>query len=157
MFEKKSTNDQSKTTEVPLSVFSPAKGSSKVVIGMGVQIKGEISNADEVQIDGDADVTMTTDNIVVGSTGDLKGMITAHNADIWGQFNGELKIGGTLTIQEEGSVSGNIEYQNLQIKLGDKIKGDVKVSEKIKKISDAKDIKKETSASLQETLDSNKQ
>ena len=32
------------------------KGSAKVVIGNGVQISGEIKKADEVQIDGEADV-----------------------------------------------------------------------------------------------------
>ena len=53
--EEKSTND----------VFRPAKGDAKVVIGNGVTITGEIKKADEVQIDGEADVTMKTDNIVI--------------------------------------------------------------------------------------------
>ena len=156
MFEKKSSNDQSSKTDDSLGVFRPTKGSAKVIIGNGVKMKGEITNADEVQIDGNADVTMNTDNLVVGGSGDLKGTITSHNADVWGKLDGELKIGGTLTIQELGTVSGSIEYQNLQIKLGGQIKGDVKISEKIKKLSDVKDSKKEESLSLQETLDSNK-
>ena len=74
--------------------------------------------------------------LVVGGTGDLKGNITSTNIDVWGNLEGEIKVEGTLTIQEQGSVSGNIEYQNLQIKLGGKIKGEIKASEKIKKISD---------------------
>ena len=157
MFEKKSsTTDQTNTTEDSFSVLRPAKGSAKVVIGNGVKIKGEITDADEVQIDGSADVTMDTDNLVIGGTGDLKGTITSHNADVWGKLDGEVKVGGTLTIQEQGSVSGSVEYQNLQIKLGGQIKGDVKVSEKIKKISEVKDSKKEESLSLKETLDNNK-
>ena len=64
---------------------------------------------------------------------------------MWGKLDGEVKVGGTLTIQEQGSVSGSIEYENLQIKLGGKIKGDVKVSQKIKKIDDIKNINKEES------------
>ena len=156
MFEKKSSNDQSSKTDDSLGVFRPTKGSAKVIIGNGVKMKGEITNADEVQIDGNADVTMNTDNLVVGGSGDLKGTITSHNADVWGKMDGEIKVAGTLTIQEQGFVSGSIEYQNLQIKLGGQIKGDVKISEKIKKLSDVKDSKKEESLSLQETLDSNK-
>ena len=156
MFEKKSSNDQSGTTDDTLSVFRPSKGSAKVIIGSGVKLKGEITDADEVQIDGNADVTMNTDNLVVGGTGDLRGTISSHNADVWGKLDGELKVGGTLTIQEQGTVSGSIEYQNLQIKLGGQINGDVKVSEKIKKISDVKNSKKEESSFLQETLDSSK-
>ena len=156
MFEKKSTNDESNKTDDSLSVFRPSKGSAKVVIGNGVKIKGEITDADEVQIDGQADVTMITDNLVVGGSGNLKGTITSHNADVWGKLDGEVKVEGTLTVQEQGSVSGSIEYQNLQIKLGGRIIGDLKVSEKIKNISDVKDSKKEESLSLQKSLDSNK-
>ena len=134
MFEKKSptpgSNDET-------DVFRPAKGSSKVIIGNGVKLKGEITDADEVQIDGNADIAVSTDNLIVGSTGELKGTIQTDNADVWGKADGDIKISGTLTIQEQGSVSGSVEYQNLQIKLGGKIKGDVKVSEKVKKITDA--------------------
>jgi len=155
MFEKKSsTSDQTKTTEDSLyNVLRPKKGSAKVVIGNGVKIKGEITDADEVQIDGIADVTMNTDNLMIGGTGDLKGTITSHNADVWGKLDGEVKVGGTLTIQEQGSVSGSIEYENLQIKLGGKLKGDVKISEKIKNIDDIKNINKEKPLPLQSSLD----
>ena len=154
MFEKKSsTKEQTNATEDSFSVFKPAKGSAKVIIGNGVKMKGEITDADEVQIDGSADVTMNTDNLVIGGTGDLKGTITSHNADVWGKLEGEIKVGGTLTIQEQGSVSGSIEYEKLQIKLGGKMKGDVKVSEKIKKIDDIKNINKEKSLPLQSSLD----
>ena len=154
MFERKtSSTDQPNSTKDSFNALRPSKGSAKVVIGNGVKIKGEITDADEVQIDGSADVTMNTDNLVVGGTGDLKGTITSHNADVWGKLDGEVKVSGTLTIQEQGSVSGSIEYENLHIKLGGKIKGDVKISEKIKKIDDIKNIKKEETLPLQSSLD----
>ena len=145
MFEKKSPNSNDKP-----DVFRPAKGSSKVIIGNGVKLKGEITDADEVQIDGSADITVSADNLIVGSTGNLKGTIQADNADIWGSIDGDLIISGTLTIQEQGSVSGSVEYQNLQIKLGGKIKGDVKVSEKVKKITDAPTL--DSPSSLQDSV-----
>ena len=149
MFEKKSPTSDSKDET---DVFRPVKGSSKVIIGNGVKLKGEITDADEVQIDGNADVTVSTDNLIVGSTGNLKGTIQADNADVWGNVDGDLKVSGTLTIQEEGSVSGSVEYHNLQIKLGGKIKGDIKVSEKVIKITDAP-----TSDSLSSLQDSVKE
>ena len=148
MFEKKPTTSNDRTDQS--DVFRPAKGSSKVIIGNGVKLKGDITDADEVQIDGTADVTMSADNLIVGSTGNLKGTIQADNADVWGNVDGDLKISGTLTIQEQGSVSGSVEYQSLQIKLGGKIKGDVKASDKIKKITDAPKL--DTSSSLQDTI-----
>ena len=136
MFDKKNDSNVSSN-----DVFRPAKGSAKVVIGHGVSITGEIKKADEVQIDGDADVTMKTDNLVIGNTGKCKGNIETHNADIWGSFDGEIKASGTLTIQEEGIVTGSIEYQKMQIKLGGNLSGDIKISDKIQP------IKKETNTS----------
>ena len=147
MFDKKEDN----TSSTP-DVFRPAKGSAKVVIGHGVVINGEIKKADEVQIDGEADVTMKTDNIVVGAPGDCKGAIETHNADIWGAFDGDIKASGTLTIQEQGKVSGTIEYQNLQIKLGGQISGDIKLSDKIQSIKKDTKSSDENNVSLQESI-----
>jgi len=149
MFEKNKKVENSDNST--MDVFRPSKGSAKVIIGNGVTLKGDITEADEVQIDGTADVTMKTDNLIVGATGKTKGTIEAHNADIWGEADGDIKVSGTLTIQEAGSVSGTIEYQNLQIKLGGKINGDIKVSDKIKNIKDSS--KKEDSSSSKSLQD----
>ena len=140
MFEKKSKENQEIENNSGIDVFRQTKGSAKVIIGNGVSIKGEISKADEIQIDGNADINIKTDNLIIGSTGELKGTIQTDNADIWGKLDGNLTVSGTLTIQEQGTVSGTIEYQNLQIKLGGQIKGEIKSSEKIKKITDAQKI-----------------
>ena len=146
MFDKKNENVNSTT-----DVFRPSKGSAKVVIGHGASIVGEIKKADEVQIDGEADITMKTDNLVVGITGECKGNVETHNADIWGSFDGDLKAFGNLTIQEEGKVSGTIEYQNVQIKLGGKLSGDIKISDKIQPIKKENKIEEDkTSISMQE-------
>ena len=136
MFEKKSKSTDLNNDD--LGVFRHAKGTRKVIIGDGVKFKGEITDADEVQVDGSADLILETDNLVVGSTGNLKGNIKTDNADVWGSADGDIKVSGTLTIQEQGSVSGTVEYQSLQIKLGGKVTGDLKVSEKVKNINESK-------------------
>ena len=154
MFEKKSTNDESYKTDDSLNVSKPSKRSAKVIIGNGVKMIGEITEADDVQIDGNADVTMNTLNLVVGSTGDVKGTITSNNIDVFGKLGGKITAIETLTVQELGTVSGSIEYQNMQIKLGGKISGKMKVSDKISKFSDYKknDKKAEEILSLQDVL-----
>jgi len=122
------------------------------MIGNGVSITGEIKKADEVQIDGEADVTMKTDNVVIGNTGICKGNVETHNADIWGSFDGDLKASGTLTIQEEGVVTGTIEYQKMQIKLGGDISGDIKKSDKIQSINTEKKQTDENNISMQSSI-----
>ena len=133
MFDKKK-DLPNETINEKNDVYRPTKGSSKVVIGEGVTIKGDITNAEEVQIDGKADITLKTQNINVGSKGILNGSIEAENADIWGKVDGDLKISNTLTVQELGHVSGKIEYSQLQIKLGGNITGElIKIDKKINK------------------------
>ena len=152
MFDKKKDNTLSEDNNIS-DVFRPAKGSAKVIVGNGVSITGEIKKADEVQIDGEADVTMKTDNIVIGNTGKCKGNVETHNADIWGSFDGDLKASGTLTIQEAGVVTGTIEYQKMQIKLGGDISGDIKKSDKIQSINkEKKQSADDNSASLQSSI-----
>ena len=152
MFDKKK-DDNSNEEKGLTDVFRPAKGNAKVVIGHGVSITGEIKKADEVQIDGEADVTMKTDNITIGNTGKCKGNVEAHNADIWGSFDGDLKASGTLTIQEACVVTGTIEYQKMQIKLGGDISGDIKKSDKIQSINkEKKQSADDNSASLQSSI-----
>ena len=150
MFDKKKDNFNE---DKPVSdVFRPAKGSAKVIIGNGVSITGEIKKADEVQIDGEADITMKTDNVVIGNTGKCKGNIETHNADIWGTFDGDLKASGTLTIQEDGNATGTIEYQKMQIKLGGKLSGDIKMSDKIQSIKTEKKETDDNNVSLQNSI-----
>ena len=86
-----------------------------------------------------------------------KGNIETHNADIWGNFDGIIKASGTLTVQEAGKISGSVEYQNLQIKLGGKISGDVKLSDKIKPIKeDIKENDTSSTKSFQEAIKKDK-
>ena len=151
MFDKKKDNTLNEEKNAS-DVFRPAKGSAKVIIGNGVSITGEIKKADEVQIDGEADVTMKTDNIVIGNTGKCKGNIETHNADIWGSFDGDLKASGTLTIQEAGVATGTIEYQKMQIKLGGKLSGDIKISDKIQSIKAEKKDSDDNNVSLQSAI-----
>ena len=109
-----------------------APASAKVFIGTGVNIKGEIISANEVQIDGDADVNMETENLMVGQSGNLKGDVKTKNADVWGEFDGNLEVTNTLTIQEKGAVKGVTKYSALQIKLGGKLQGEVEALDKPK-------------------------
>ena len=151
MFDKKNDNTLSEDKNIS-DVCRPAKGTAKVIVGNGVSITGEIKKADEVQIDGEADVTMKTDNIVIGNTGICKGNVETHNADIWGSFDGDLKASGTLTIQEAGVVTGTIEYQKMHIKLGGKLSGDIKMSDKIQSIKTEKKQSDDNNVSLQSSI-----
>lgn len=133
MFDKKDNKDNNLNDLYKKdSTSAGAPASAKVFIGSGVNIKGEITSASEVQIDGAADINMETENIMVGQTGNLKGDIRTKNADIWGEFDGNLEVSNTLTIQEKGMVKGVTKYSSLQIKLGGRLQGEVETIDKPK-------------------------
>lgn len=155
MFDKKNSRDESFKKEDSLDVFRAPKGSSKVIIGDGVTFKGEVFNAHEVQVDGIADIILKTENLTVGSNGNLKGSIETENADIWGKIEGDIKVTNTLTVQELGAASGKIEYAKMQIKLGGDVSGELSKKEKVINIEKNKSEKEEIKP-LQDALDKSK-
>ena len=134
MSEKKIKIDlDNDSTKSFISKITP-KESAKCYIGNGVKFKGEIIDANEVTIEGDVNVKMDANKLIIESTGKLKGRISADTVEVKGIIKGTLKVSDTLTIYDLGNVSGKIEYDNLEIKLGGQIRGDIKSMDKIKKI-----------------------
>ena len=126
MFSK----DQNNTDNETYDALQKNRGSANVVIGNGVKIIGQILEAETIQIDGTADVTMSTQNLLIGLNGDVKGELNSHNVEVLGKLDGNIKVTGTLTVQEDGIVSGKVEYENLQVKLGGQISGDIQAMKK---------------------------
>ena len=98
---------------------------SKVIIGTDVKYKGEISEAEEVEIEGTVNAKINTNNLIIREQGSLKGKIVANNITVWGKLNGNIKVSDTLIIHEHGIIFGKIEYFNLEIKKGGIIKGEI--------------------------------
>ena len=134
MFEKKQKIEMDSDSAKSFTSKIVPKESAKCYLGNGVKFKGEITDAEEVTIEGDVNIKMDTNKLTIGSTGKLRGKISANTVEVTGAIKGTLKASDTLTILEHGSVSGKIEYNSLEIKLGGSISGDIKSMDKIKKI-----------------------
>lgn len=134
MFEKKATIELDDDSTKSFSSKTTPKESAKCHLGNGIKFKGEITGADDVVIEGDVNVKMDTNKLTIGSTGKLRGKISANTVEVRGIIKGTLKVSDTLTIYDLGHASGKIEYNSLEIKLGGCISGEIKSEEKIKKI-----------------------
>ena len=134
MFEKKSKIELDDDSTKSFSSKTIPKESAKCHLGNGIKFKGEITGADDVVIEGDVNVKMDTNKLTIGSTGKLRGKISANTVEVKGIIKGTLKVSDTLTIYDLGNVSGKIEYNSLEIKLGGYISGEIKSEQKIKKI-----------------------
>ena len=139
------------------SIMGDEAAEKKVSVGHGVTISGEITGADEVKIDGKADIVLETTKLVVGNGGWLKGEITCMDADIRGQLEGKINVTNTLAIQEKGTVSGDINYKQLQVALGGQLAGNLQSGDVDSKGKPASKPKAATgSAEKPILLDSNK-
>ena len=117
-----------------ISTQTAHKEPSIFYLANGVKFKGEISDATEITIEGNANAKINTNKLIVGNTGKLRGKISANIIEVHGMIKGTIKVSETLIIYEQGSVSGKIEYCNLEIKQGGNIVGDVRSVDKITKI-----------------------
>ena len=63
--------------------------------------------------------------IDISSGGYFKGKAKVTNADISGDFEGELQVKEILTIRKGGVVSGTVRYGKIVIESGGKISGDM--------------------------------
>ena len=113
-----------KTSKSPVGIKP-----SSLTVGKNVKITGEITDAKELSIDGIADIKVSTNKIIIGEKGLVKGQIEAADAQVRGALSGDIIASNTLTIYDKGSVSGKIAYHMLDIKLGGTIKGDISAIE----------------------------
>ena len=119
MFEKKSPSSNDKP-----DVFRPAKGSSKVIIGNGVKLKGDITDADEIQIDGTIRGNVTAKQIILGESGKIQGNATANFFRICGRLEGDGRA-ETIEITKTAIVKGHTYKKTISIEHGAKIVGNI--------------------------------
>lgn len=106
------------------------KNSKRVLtVGHDIHMKGEISTCDRLVIEGSVDATLKDVHTVeLAHTGSFKGTAEIEDAEISGEFEGDLTVRGRLIIYSTGKVSGNLSYGEIEIERGGQISGNVQTS-----------------------------
>ena len=97
------------------------KNSNRIetLIGEQCTINGNLNGSGLLRIDGSIEGSIIWQDDVETSEASLcKGNITCFNAFISGKIQGNLSCQGTLTIENSGSVTGDIYVKNLRINDG---------------------------------------
>jgi len=80
---------------------------------------GEIESKSDFRIDGTLEGKINTSGrVVIGKEGSINGEVNCGYADIMGKFNGNLSVGGLLTIKSDGIVEGQISMGKLAVESG---------------------------------------
>ena len=103
---------------------------SRLYIGEGVTIKGEISVPDTLVVCGSVEGDVSVGNLVVGETGVIKGRtVVAQNAEISGKVFEKLDVKCLMILRSTSRVDGNVSYGMLQIEQGATIAGGISSTE----------------------------
>jgi cytoskeletal protein CcmA (bactofilin family) len=101
---------------------------STLTVGPNIKLKNaEISDCDTLVVEGHVDGTVASQAIMIAQTGTLNGTATIDNAEIRGEFKGELTVRKRLMICATGKVSGKIAYGKLVIEEGGELVGEIQV------------------------------
>ena len=91
--------------------------SSSSVIGVEMQINGNIKCSGNLVLKGKVKGNIECDHISISSEGFLKGNIKSLNTTIGGDFEGNV-FADTLAIESTAKIKGNLYYNNLKAQGG---------------------------------------
>ncbi len=97
-----------------------------IFIGSGVVFKGSISAPNQAIISGSVEGDLTAKDVLIGASGVVSGNTEAEFIDVKGELNETVASKNVLIVRSTGKVSGDIEYGELEIERGGKIKGNMK-------------------------------
>jgi len=119
---------------VPFSAPSaPRLGSpsarSSARLGASLEIKGQITGAEDLQIDGKVDgpISLNGHELTVGSTARLNSEIHAGEVVVYGKVVGNLHARGRVDIKKDGSITGDISSARISIEDGAHFKGRIEI------------------------------
>lgn len=83
------------------------------------KIKGDIVSEADFRIDGKLNGNLkTSGKVVIGKDGYIHGKVECLNADIEGNFNGELMVSELLTLKSSALIEGTVHVAKLAVEPG---------------------------------------
>jgi cytoskeletal protein CcmA (bactofilin family) len=127
MFKKKA-NKMARNNEVE----NPAIN----IIRKGTEIKGDVTCAGDIRIDGVLNGTLTSEGkVVVGQSGVIEGEVTCKNADISGNIKANIVVRELLQLKATANITGDINTNKLSIEPGANFTGTCNMGSVVKGIN----------------------
>lgn len=94
-------------------------GANQNRINEGTHINGDITSKGFFRIDGVVEGTVSTPSkVVLGKNGVIKGNLSCENADIAGDFSGNLNVSQLLTLRSSANIKGDVVVGKLSVEPG---------------------------------------
>ncbi len=100
----------------------------RLIVGAGIQLKGEITACERLVVEGQVEVTMNaTRALEIKPSGHFIGSCEVEDAEISGVYEGDLSVRNRLVVHKGGRVIGKISYGELELDRGGEIAGELSV------------------------------
>ena len=96
---------------------------SSLIIGEGVTFTGSISAPGRASINGTVTGEIAVADLQIGPKGSVTGQINAQVIDVHGILAENIVCHDHILIHRSGSVSGNLDYSEIEIERGGQFKG----------------------------------
>ena len=113
--------------------YNPVKTTSapieQATIGRTLVIKGELSGAEALYIDGrvEGKISLPDHRVTIGRNGSAQANITAREVVVMGKVNGNIDCSDRVDIRSEGSVTGDVSTVRISVEDGAMLKGGIQV------------------------------
>ena len=113
------------------AVSETVDAGKRLIVGQGIQMKGEITACDRLIVEGQVEVTLkATRMLEIKPTGHFTGSCEVEEADVSGVYDGNLTVRGRLIVHAGGRVTGDISYGEIELERGAQITGKLSVRER---------------------------
>ena len=104
-------------------------------IGKSVVIKGEVSGAEDLYIEGQVEGTIDLQNhvVTVGPSGCVKAGVKAKSIVVQGKVDGSLTASDRMDLRQSAVVTGDVTSQRIAIEEGAFLKGKVDIQKEMGK------------------------
>lgn len=117
----------------PIPTYNPVKTVTapleQATIGRSVIIKGDISGAEPLFIDGQVEgtITLADHRVTIGRNGIVTADINAKEIVVMGKVTGNVECSDRLDIRGEGTLIGDVVTQRISVEDGAVMSGSVQV------------------------------
>src|SRR6266699_454487 len=106
---------------------APARGGAR--LGASIQIRGEVTGSEDLQIDGivEGPIRIKGHELTVGPAAQLTSEIHAGDVVAFGKIMGNVHARGRVDIRKDGSITGDISSARISIEDGAYFKGRIEI------------------------------
>jgi cytoskeletal protein CcmA (bactofilin family) len=130
-----SPNTAASTAKVGTSSTPPVTPKGAACISQGIRIKGEVTGAEDLFIDGliEGKITVANSSVTVGPNGTVKAEISARELVLRGRAEGKFTADERIQIWHTARVEGELKSERISIEDGAELRGKVEAGKIVSK------------------------